>query len=363
MRTSHIMAVVLAVGAVGWVVSGQFGDEPPVTDNTVAAAETEDNAPAKVRVAPSTSQPYTVTLTVTGRTAASRELALRTETAGRIDTIAVTEGDYVEEGALLVQLAGDDRSQRLTRAQALVEQRQIQADASAELAQSGWRAETSDAEARADLQSARADLAAIQLDIARTKISAPIPGALESLDVEIGDVVDVNTQIGTLYDLDPILVVGAVSEREVGALRLGEAGSARLITGATLEGSLRFIGKIAEPETRTFRIELEVANPDHTIPAGLTADVSLPLATITAHFVSPAVLSLADDGTLGIKIVDAENIVRFVPVTVVADAADGLWVAGLPDSATIITVGHDYVAQGQTVEPVLVEGSAFSQKP
>ena len=363
MRTSHFLAIALAIGAIAWVVSGQFGEEAPATANTEPAAAAAPEPLTQVRVAPSTSQPYTVTLVVTGRTAASRELALRVETSGQVESIAATEGDYIEEDALIVELAGDDRALQLARAQSLLEQRQIEADASAELAESGWRAKTTDAGIRADLQEARAELAAIQLDIARTRITAPFSGALESLDVEIGDVVDVNTRIGTLYDLDPILVVGAVSEREVGALRLGEPGSARLITGDTVKGTLRFIGKVAEPETRTFRIELEVPNPQHTLPAGLTADIVLPLLTVTAHFVSPAALSLADDGTLGVKIVDGEDIVRFVPVTVVADAADGIWIAGLPESVTLITVGHDYVAAGQKVNPVLVEGSAFSQQP
>ncbi len=365
MRTSHFLAVALAIGAIAWVASGQFGDggTPENTPAQQAEANPQQAAPAQVRVAPSSSQPYTVTLVVTGRTAASRELALRVETSGRIEEIAADDGQEVEEGGLIVRLSDDDRNERLSRAQSLLEQRKIEADASAELAESGWRAQTSDAGARANLQNARAELAAIQLDIARTRITAPFPGVLESLDVEIGDVVDVNTQIGTLYDLDPILVIGAVSEREVGYLTLGEPGTARLITGATVNGTLRFIGKIAEPETRTFRIELEVPNPDHRVPAGLTADIEMPLATIPAHFVSPAVLSLADDGTLGVKIVDNDNVVRFVPVTVVADAADGIWIAGLPDSVTIITVGHDYVADGQTVDPVLVEGSAFSQQP
>lgn len=170
-------------------------------------------------------------------------------------------------------------------------------------------------------------------------------------------------EIGTLFDLDPLIVVAAVSEREIGHLALGKAGTARMITGREVEGVLRFISRVAEPQTRTFRIELEVANPDHEIPAGLTADVVLPLETIDAHFVSPAVLSLADDGTLGIKIVDGQSIVRFVPITIVADAADGIWIAGLPESATIVTVGHDYVADGQAVEPVRVEGSVFSTLP
>lgn len=364
MKTSHILAIVLAIGAIVWVASGQFGGQStPEAVQSEAAQSTEPSTPAQVRVAPSTSQPYTVNLVVTGRTAASRELALRVETSGRIEEIPATEGEDLEQDELIVRLSDDDRNERLARAQSLLEQRQIEAEASAELAESGWRAQTSDAGARAELQNARAELAAIRLDMARTTITAPFPGVLESLDVEIGDVVDVNTQIGTIYDLDPILVIGAVSEREVGYLTLGEPGTARLITGDTVEGTLRFIGKVAEPETRTFRIELEVPNPDHTVPAGLTADIEMPLATIPAHFVSPAVLSLADDGTLGVKIVDDENIVRFVPVTVVADAADGIWIAGLPDSVTVITVGHDYVAEGQTVDPVLVEGSAFSQQP
>jgi membrane fusion protein, multidrug efflux system len=364
MKTSHYLAIALAIGAIVWVASGQFGGESaPESTQTEPSPTAEQAAPAQVRVAPSTSQPYTVKLVVTGRTAASRELALRVETSGRIEEIAANEGDQLEEGALIVRLSDDDRNERLSRAQSLLEQRRIEAEASAELAESGWRAQTSDAGARAELQNARAELAAIQLDMARTEIAAPFAGALESIDVEIGDVVDVNTQIGTLYDLDPILVIAAVSEREVGYLTLGEAGSAKLITGATVDGTLRFIGKIAEPETRTFRIELEVPNPDLSLPAGLTADIEIPLATVPAHFVSPSVLSLADDGTLGIKIVDDDNIVRFMPVTVVADADDGIWIAGLPASITVITVGHDYVAAGQTVDPVLVEGSAFSQQP
>ena len=91
MRTSHILAIALAIGAILWVASGQFGGEPAAPAAGEAAVDEPVEA-AKVRVAPSQSQPYTVTLTVTGRTAASRELALRTETAGRIETIAVTEG-------------------------------------------------------------------------------------------------------------------------------------------------------------------------------------------------------------------------------------------------------------------------------
>ena len=365
MKSSHVLAIALAVGAAGWVLSGQLAEAPPEAATTTAAEAPPADAlpPGAVRVAQSTSRAYTIELEVTGRTEASRWVDLRAQTSGPVAEIAAAEGAVVEEGGLVVQIALDDRDEQLSRAESLVEQREIEAAASAELAESGWRAETSDAGARAGLQAARAELAAIRLDIARTRITAPFQGVLDSLDVELGDVVDDKEEIGTLFDLDPIVVVAAVSEREVTGLAVGAAGSARLITGEEVEGRLRYVGKVAEPQTRTFRIELEVANPDFAIPAGLTADIVLPLATVPAHFVSPSALSLADDGTLGVKIVDEGNVVRFVPVTVVADAADGIWIAGLPDTATLITVGHDYVADGQPVDAVTVEGSAFSTAP
>jgi membrane fusion protein, multidrug efflux system len=356
MKLSHILAVVLAVVAVGWVLSGQFADDTPAVANVTSGdPETETARPlTEVRVERISAAPYTLELVVTGRTAANRDVEVRVETSGRIAEVQATEGDLLAEGDLIARIAMDDRTERLTRAQALVEQRRLQYEASQELMADGWREETANAEDKADLQSALADLAAIRLDIARTDIIAPFDGVLDNLAIEVGDVVDMNDIVGTLYDLDPIVVEASVSEREVGGIKVGDRGHARLVTGEELDGVIRFVSQVSAPETRTFRIELEVANPDRAVPDGLTADIVLPLATVPAHQISPSVLALADDGTIGVKIVDDADVVRFVPITIVADRPDGIWVAGIPDSATLITVGQDFVADGETVKPVTV---------
>ncbi|MBC6441190.1 MAG: efflux RND transporter periplasmic adaptor subunit [Rhodospirillales bacterium] len=370
MKSSHVLAIALAVGAIVWVMSGHFGGEGASTEDApVSAAESHQahvdaRAPTKVRVATSTAQPYVLTLSVTGRTEANRDISLRVQTSGRIETIEAEEGEVVEEGQVITRIAMDDRSQRLSRAEALVEQFRIAFNASAELAASGWRAETANAEALANLRGAQAELAAIMLDIERTEITAPFRGVLDAIGIEVGEVVEEgfgeSDAIGHIFDLDPFIVVAAVSERDVGLLTVGDVGEAHLITGETVSGVLRYIGQVAEPETRTFRIELEVPNPDLRIAAGLTTQVILPLLTIPSHFISPSALSLADNGDLGVKVVDPDNIVRFVPVQVVANSDGGLWITGLPDEVTLITVGHDFVAAGEVVEPVRVEGSAFS---
>lgn len=51
------------------------------------------------------------------------------------------------------------------------------------------------------------------------------------------------------------------------------------------------------------------------------------------------------------KTVSAGNIVEFHPVRVVKAQIDGVWVTGPPDAAGLITVGQDFVGEGETVTP------------
>ena len=71
-----------------------------------------------------------------------------------------------------------------------------------------------------------------------------------------------------------------------------------------------------------------------------------------AHRVSPALLSLTDEGLIGIKILDNDDIVQFVEVEIMSDSEDGVWLAGLPASIRLITLGQELVFPGQQVEPI-----------
>mgnify|MGYP001000122901 FL=1 len=68
-----------------------------------------------------------------------------------------------------------------------------------------------------------------------------------------------------------------------------------------------------------------------------------------SHKISPAILSLNDQGKLGIRTVDENNAVEFREIEILEDTTDGLWVSGLKENERIITLGQEYVFQGQTV--------------
>ncbi len=365
MKISHILAVVFAMGAAAWVLSGNLGDDVPASDGEAEPAPevvVETPPATSVRVTTSVATPHSLELTLTGRTAAERIVAISAQTRGRVETVAVREGDFVEAGDLIAELAPDDRMERLERARSNVRLREIEYEAAVRLGESGWQSEASEAEALAQLDRARSELAAIRLDIEHTRIKAPIPGILEELDVEEGAVVFTGAadSLGRIVDLDPITVIGFVSETRVGSLETGTRGTVTLATGENVAGIVRYIARTADEQTRTYRIELDIPNPQHTIRAGMTTMVKLPLATVSSHFLSPSTLSLDDSGSLGVKVIGQESTVRFLPVTIISAEADGYHVAGLPERVTLITVGHEFVTDGEAVIPVHIDSSSES---
>ncbi|SDH04367.1 efflux RND transporter periplasmic adaptor subunit [Roseospirillum parvum] len=379
MRASYLIAGAIALAAAGWIASGVLSGpaEPPPAESAkgpeaAPAADEAAEAPLAVRVATVRAIPHVSTLTVNGRTEAARKVSIRTETSGRVSALGADKGETVAAGQVLVELALDDRAARLDEAKALLEQRRIEVDAARELAASNYTSRTKLAQAEAALAQAQAGLAAIRLDLSRTRIEAPFAGLLNQRPVEQGDWVGVGETVATLLELDPLKVLAEVPEMHVAALRPDPGGAAdpttprvdiRLIDGRRLEGRITFVSAEADPQTRTFAVEITVRNPDHDIPEGMTAEVRLPLRQVMAHRVSPALLTLNDAGEVGVKLVDDDNTVRFLKARIVDDSPDGIWLAGLPDPARVISVGQEFVLEGQTVRPVPVSASSPTETP
>ncbi|WP_193371103.1 efflux RND transporter periplasmic adaptor subunit [Pelagibius marinus] len=353
MKRSVIFAVLLAAAAALWVLSGQFGDSgaQPEAQKPPADLTALDEAPA-VRVRSSSARPHAVIDLLRGRTEANRLVEIKSETDGRIIELTVEDGTRVSEGEVIARISAGDRPARLAEAKALMAQRKIEHEADQKLSKKGFRAETALAATEAELEAAAAAVKIAEVELAYTRIRAPFDGLIDKRVVEIGDFVDRGDAIARLVELDPILIVTQVNERDVQRLAVGAPGKARLMTGDTVEGRIRHISAVADEATRTFRVELEVPNPEGVISDGMTAEIALPLSRVQAHLVSPAILTLSDRGLIGIKAVDDDSRVVFHPVKIVDTDNNGVWISGLPDEVTLITVGQEYVSDGEAVRAI-----------
>ena len=199
---------------------------------------------------------------------------------------------------------------------------------------------------------ARAQVRAAELAIETISITAPIDALIEDLNIEEGDFIDRGTPAATLIDKSQILVTGRVPQQNRGDIQNGLTATADLITGQSLQGRVRYLSSMAEATSRSFEVEILVENPPPETVTGISAQISIPVETLKAHKVSPAILALDDEGALGVKSVNASNTVVFHKIEVVKTESNGAWVTGLPDNITLITMGQGFVNPGEQVDPV-----------
>lgn len=349
MKRSYIIALAIAALMIVWMASGQLSSGGADKNGTGNGGGTADRA-FLVRTDVFNASPRQAQLLLRGRTQALRTVSVKAETMGRVTELPAVEGGPVAENDVICQLDVQDKELRVDEARASLRQRQIEFDAASKLSTKGFQSETQKAGARAALDTAKARLKAAELDLQHTRIKAPFDGILDRVDVEIGDLMQVGNVCGVVVDQDPFLVIAQVSEIEVGQITVGAPATAQLVSGESVEGTVRYLATRADQQTRTFRMEIEVANPDGYLRDGITAEIRVPVREVRAHLISPGVLTLDTDGQIGVRTVVDGKTVRFRPVTIIdADSDDGVWVAGLPERVEIITVGQDFVVDGQTV--------------
>ena len=342
-------AIVLVIAA--WLATGQLGDDETGPQSTDATPVGMEHRPA-VRVRQQSAEIVQRTISVNGKTAPARIVSLTAETDGRVIATGAERGANVEQGEIIVRLDERDRRARLEQARATVRQREVEFEGRRKLKTEGYVSEAQLQEAVALLEAARAELTRAELDLTYRHIRAPFAGALQSRDVEIGDFVAVGDPIASFVDNRSIIVSANVSEFDAGFVRAGDAAEATLATGETLRGTIRYVAPVADEATRTFGVELEVDNSRGEYRAGGTAVLRIPAEKVLAHKVSPALLTLDDAGNVGVKIVDEDGQVKFVVADIALSSSDGVWLAGLPENATIITVGQGFVASGSLVDAV-----------
>jgi multidrug efflux system membrane fusion protein len=332
-----------------------------------------------------------------GRTEADRVVDLRAETSGLIISEPLRRGAFVEAGDTLCRLdpaarqaALDEARARLAEAQARVpeaqarleearaalEEAQIKYRAASGLVESGYASETRVAatraalraaeagvesatsgleSAQANIESARAGVSAAEEEIKRLTIRAPFGGVLETDTAELGSLLQPGALCATVLRLDPIMLVGFVSETQVARVETGARATARTASGTEVEGEVSFVSRSADETTRTFRVDVRVPNPELALRDGETAEIAIASAGKRAHLVPQSALTLDDGGTLGLRLVDAEDRVRFVPVTLLRDTPSGVWLTGPPERADIIVIGQEYVRAGVQVAPTYRE--------
>ncbi|OIQ25229.1 efflux RND transporter periplasmic adaptor subunit [uncultured Vibrio sp.] len=296
-----------------------------------------------------------------GRTAPDKKAQIGAEIAGKIDRLIVRKGGSVKKGQIIASIDKGDLDIQLQRAQAMLKVREKEFNAAESLKSRGLQGEVAYATAQAALVEAKANVSNVKVALSNTQVTAPFSGIVDHLFIEQGDFVGIGDPVAKVIDLNKLVIEADISERHIQKLTANQTAQIRFIDGSLVEGTLRYVSRVSSTSTNTFPIEIEIANPEQRIPAGISAEVELTLNQQLAVKVTPAMLALDAVGNLGVKTL-ANDVVEFVPIQLVKAEQDGVWLSGLGDEVKIITIGQGFVRDGDSVEAVEFNPQESSQQ-
>tara|TARA_A100001234_G_scaffold77717_1_gene68753 strand:+ start:12049 stop:13119 length:1071 start_codon:yes stop_codon:yes gene_type:complete len=335
-----------------WMLTGIFQNSSNSNDINSLKINTEETV-IKVKAKKIKSELRQSNVLVQGRTESNRSVLVSSETNGIVREIFVKKGDFVKKDQILCKLSTDSRKAKLDEAKALMLQKKLEWDASKVLVEKGYRSQTKAAGSKAAYDASKALVIQMEEELENINIRSPFDGFFNDNLAEVGDFLSIGMPCGQVVDYNPILVIGQVSEQEIKKIKPDIQGYAVLSTGEKLNGLLSYVSKTADSKTRTFRIELEINNSNFDIKDGITAELFIPTKKVKAHLIPPSSLTLDSDGKIGVRHIDSNNEVIFSDVEIIGDEKELIWVSGLPEEITLITIGQEFVIEGQKVNYTL----------
>jgi multidrug efflux system membrane fusion protein len=307
------------------------------------------SAPRSVRIKNVTAQLMPIDVPLRGRTKAKTSVSVVAQTSGIVEQIAVTKGQSVKAGDVICKLRTDARQLAVDQAQAGVDQAQTAFDSNQALVKKGLAAQNTTLAASAALAQAKTGLENAQLELARASIKTDVAGVVQDPLATVGSALAAGQPCATVVQLDPMLFIASVPEGRIAYAKLGLSATINTVTGDKAEGKVTYIASTADDATRSFPIEIEIPNADGKLRDGITADAVVNVGTAPVIVLPQSVLTLDDNGVLGIRTVEEGNKVAFHAVTILKDTRDGVWIVGLPPKISVITVGQEFVQPGQIV--------------
>ncbi|MBU2954306.1 efflux RND transporter periplasmic adaptor subunit [Marinobacter sp. F3R08] len=342
---SLLIVIVLAI----WMATGEV---KVANDEAPERQESGEDQLTSVQVETLTASLYEPGLLLQGQLEPWNSVLLSAQVSGRVESLAVDLGEQVSQGQKLLVLSDEGRSAEVLRWQSRVRKLEADLAAARQLRANNLASESEVLNLESEIAAANAELASARQAISHLAPEAPFNGVINSKSVEAGDLVQVGSPLFQLVRVDRLKATAQVPQQSVGDVAPGQTVRLDLLDGSRLFGEVTFVASAASPETRSFAVEIAVENPDRKRVAGGSASLRVALPEVRAMFLSPAYLSLGDDGRPGVKYVNSENRVEFGHVTLLSVTTDGAWVAGLPDEIRLITRGGGFVSTGDQVVPV-----------
>jgi membrane fusion protein (multidrug efflux system) len=301
-------------------------------------------------------QSFEERIALTGIVEAKTDVTISAEAGGRVDWVAEL-GTRVAVGTVVARF--DDR---------LLKSGAAAAEAEYELAEATFKRqqalfadsvisalEFENAQTRRD--QARAAYFQANKMYEDTQLKSPTAGRVEARYVEAGELVNPGTPVVRVVDTRNVKIRAGVPERYAADISEGAHVGVRLrALGIEGEATLSFVGRVVDPQSRTFPVEIDIDNESGLLKPEMVANVTIERRTIEEALVIPQNAIVRDD--LGVSVyvieqVDEDRIARRRDVQPGPSfGGQTVILSGLEAGEEVVVIGQSRLTDGNLVEIV-----------
>jgi len=351
MKKSHAYILAVLVALAGWAGWTLVRNKKTVEKEASFSQHTRSWVP--VEVVNPTRENLTVSLETSGIFFPAKEMFVISETQGRVLEVFKNKGEWVREGEAIAKV--DDELLRIELEATQANLAKLRKDLSrmGNLVEGEAVAKNRIEEIELGILAAEAKEKGLTKQIANTSIRAPMTGTLGLRFIERGSVIGPGIQVAQITNLEKVLLMVKVSERDILRVRKGQAATvtADVFPNITLSGVVTNIGLKAD-NAFNYDVEIEVRNPENpSLRAGMHAKavfrfdaarngLTLPRKAIAGSLQDPKVYRITGDSTA--------ELVSVALGTILGDKVEVL--SGLKPDEQVVVTGQINLTNGTRVK-------------
>jgi membrane fusion protein, multidrug efflux system len=310
-----------------------------------------------------------------------REVELRFESNGIVDSINFFEGDLVRRGDIIATLAQKDALLKLEYAKSKLKTQQLAEEAAKKKLEIHQRLyddgiiikpkleeiqiEYESAKSQAQSSQKEVEFALSELD--KTYRYSPINGVMGTRDIEVGEFVTSNIKIASLFDTSTVIAETGIIEKDINRVALGQKAKITVDTypGVEFEGQIESVSPIVEGKSRTLTVKVRIKNdnPRGTLLPGMFARVWISVyeKKNTIRLPAACLYDLDNNGEFdSVYVVSSDNIAKATPVKIGYVSTDYIEIIdGLREGEQVVSETMAELKDGVKVDVIEVQEPMF----
>lgn len=305
---------------------------------------------------------------------------------GKVAKVNVKVGDRVKAGQVLVELDDSELRAQLKQAQASLNTAKTQLEGALASAQTNFDAAKIELERmqylleqgaiseqqfqavktqydlaqvqlenaqKGSLEQAEAAVELIQTQLANTVITAPASGIVTAVNVKEGELAGQTMPVVRIVDMDTVLATFNLTENQIGLVKKGDKLPIQVpaATADELTGTVQEVAPVADPQTKAFTVKVALANKNHQLKPGMSAELGLTVKKVDQALVIPVEAIMEKDGESFVYIVN-NDVAQIQKVEVLLENETVAAVEGLEKDQSVVVVGKERLGENTQVKVV-----------